>query len=88
MNHTRNTQTSIHGHEIIHLIHDAAVPFTRTTLEAEVRLRFGPEVRFHTCCAEAMTLEQLLQFLIFRGKVVEREGRLHAVMARVCSDED
>jgi probable metal-binding protein len=78
---------TVHGHEIIHLIHHSSPALTRIGLETEVRARFGPEARFHTCSAGAMTLDQLLQFLMSRGKVVEQDGRLHAVMANVCEGE-
>ncbi len=77
---------SIHGHEIIHLIHGAQPPLTRSGLDAEVRARFGPGARFHTCSAQAMTLDQLLLFLIARGKVVEIDGQLRAEMAEVCEN--
>lgn len=80
-------QQSIHGHEIIHLIHEAAVPFTRESLSTEVRRRFGAGARFHTCSAGGMTLDQLLQFLIQRNKVVLREGRLQTVMENVCDHD-
>lgn len=80
--------TSIHGHDVIHLIHDAGGTLTRATLAQEVRQQFGPEARFHTCSAGGMSLDDLLAFLISRGKVVERDGKLAVQMAEVCGHGD
>jgi len=81
------TSTSIHGHDVIHLINDAAPPLTRTALVAEVAARYGVEPRFHTCSAGGMTLDDLLAFLLSRDKVVERDGRLYVNFGEVCGGE-
>lgn len=78
---------TVHGHEIIHLIRDASPALTWEQLRTEAERRFGAEARFHTCSAEGMTLGELLEFLLIRGKVIQQEGRLHAVMSNVCSHE-
>ena len=80
------TAPSIHGHEIIHLVHEAeeASAFTPDALVADVRRRFGPDARFHTCSPGSMTIEQLLEFLLSRGKVVLRSGRLYTDFSKVC----
>lgn len=75
---------SIHGHEVLHLIQAAPNPLTRETLESAIIARFGTDPRFHTCAGGALTLEQLLAFLIAKSKVVEREGRLSIVAENVC----
>jgi probable metal-binding protein len=78
---------TIHGHEVIHLIHNSSPALTRAGLGEEIQARFGPETRFHTCSAGGMTLDQLLQFLMSRGKIVEQDGRLHAVADKLCQAE-
>jgi probable metal-binding protein len=91
MSNTATDSNSIHGHDVIHLVHQAAQaasPFTRQTLAAEISRRFGDGVRFHTCSAEGMTLDQLLAFLLMRGKVVERAGVLTVNIAEVCGHGD
>lgn len=94
-NTSTNTSTdtdavSVHGHDVIHLIHHAEPALTRASLAREVAARFGEQARFHTCSARGMTLGQLLQFLEAREKVVERDGRLYVLLGNVCShgDED
>ena len=76
---------SIHGHDLINLIHHAEPAFTRVGLAAAVAERFGPQPRFHTCSAAGMTLDGLLEFLLVRGKIVERDGRFYTDMSKVCS---
>ena len=78
---------TIHGHEIMRLIHGADRPMTRADLEREVAARFGPEARFHTCAREHMTLAELLEFLQHRGKVVEVDGYLRTDIGMMCDHE-
>jgi probable metal-binding protein len=77
----------VHGHEVLRLLHAAEAPLTRTQLAAEVRRRFGADARFRTCSAGGMTLDELLAFLVARGKVVEREGVLAADISQMCGDD-
>lgn len=81
------TTRSIHGHEIIQLIHEADPPLSRTDLIATVAKRFGPEARFHACVAENMNLDELLAFLADRGKVVKLNGRLRTDVGLMCDHE-
>ena len=80
-----DVQSSIHGHEIMHLIHDTKPRHTRATLAAAVAERFGVDATFHTCSATSLTLDGLLSFLIERGKVVEQEGQLMMNIAKMCN---
>lgn len=77
---------SIHGHDVLHMIHNAPQALTREALKAEVAARFGPDARFHTCSAGGFTLDELLTFLLARKKIVERDGRLSVLMENVCAD--
>ena len=80
------TGNSIHGHEVLHLVHHASPPLTRPALEAEAARLWGADARFHTCSSEGMPLGDLLDFLMSRGKIVERNGALGVEMGEVCSD--
>lgn len=85
----QNTETlqppeSIHGHDVLDILLSAPTPLRRAELTAEVNRRFGPDARFHTCSASAMTLDHLLMFLLTREKIVERDGRLSVNAANVC----
>jgi probable metal-binding protein len=59
---------SIHGHEVIEMIVSSGRPFTRSVLVAEIGGKFGPGARFHTCSAEGLTAEGLVEFLMAKGK--------------------
>ncbi|NOX53456.1 MAG: YecH family protein [Planctomycetes bacterium] len=78
---------SIHGHEIMRMIHAAETPMTRADLEREVTARFGPDARFHACAGQNMTLAELLEFLRHRGKVVEVDGYLRTDIGMMCDHE-
>lgn len=73
--------TSIHGHELMNWM----LPKGRMEQEAfwgEARALFG-EARFHTCSAEGMTLEQLVEFLAGKGKIA-REGTTIQLLVPAC----
>jgi len=82
------SQISIHGHEVMQLIHESTQPLTRAELTSRVKKRFGPNALFHTCADQAMTLDRLLEFLRHRGKVVEIDGRLRTDIGLMCDHSD
>lgn len=47
--------------------------FTRESLAAAIRQKFGPRARFYTCSASHLTPEELITFLEQRGKFVPRD---------------
>jgi len=58
----------IHGHEVMHMILDSGLTYSRESLAAAIIGRFGSDARFHTCSAENMTAAELIEFLSARGK--------------------
>lgn len=79
--------TSVHGHEIMQLIHEADPPLTREQLVEQVKQRFGEQVEFHACAGGGMTLDDLLDFLFQRGKVVEVDGQLSTDIGLMCNHD-
>lgn len=77
---------SIHGHEVMRLIHEAKPPLSRFALKAAVERRFGREASFHVCEGGGMTLDELLVFLKQRGKIIEAAGVLKVDMGQVCDE--
>jgi probable metal-binding protein len=65
---------SIHGHEVMRLMLERGGSFTRESLRDTVVGQFGAGARFHTCSAEDMTAEELIDFLAVMGKFVEADG--------------
>ena len=80
------SENRIHGHEVLHLVHHASPPLTHDQLRAEVARLWGPQVSFHTCSSEGLTLDELVDFLISRGKIVENQGLLKVEIGEVCSE--
>ena len=80
------TTENIHGHEILRLVSQTHPPLTRVALLQAAENRFGVAARFCTCSAADMTLPELLEFLLSRGKLVERDGCLYADLDRMCGD--
>ncbi len=75
---------SIHGHEVMKLIHESDPPLSRDELHRVVAERWGPQRQFHACVADRMTLDGLLRFLAARGKVVEADGVLRTDLGLMC----
>lgn len=77
-------ENRIHGHDVLdHMIASGAT-YTRESLAAAMRERFGTDARYHTCSAEGMTAEQLIAFLIARGKFCGSEAGFTVDPGRVC----
>jgi probable metal-binding protein len=62
--------SSIHGHEVMHMMLESDQQFTIASLQAAIANRFGKDARFHTCSAEDMTAVELIEFLTKKGKFV------------------
>lgn len=52
----------------MHMIADSGRVFSKAGLIAEIGAKFGETARFHTCSAENMSVSELVDFLIARGK--------------------
>jgi len=79
---------SIHGHEVIKMILAQEGPLDVAALEAKVTERYGTNVVFHTCSRSGMTLDELVDFLLSRGKALQSEDGIGIVRDRVCSNLD
>lgn len=77
---------SIHGHEVIRLLMETPKGRTRQDLLDEIASRFGSDAHFHTCAAQNMSAEQLVDFLEMRGKFVPVDGAMVVDTAHLCAD--
>jgi len=75
---------SIHGHEVIEMIQGAGRPFTRSGLVGAIGERFGAAARFHTCSAEGLSAEELVEFLMAKGKFFVAEEGMTLDPSKVC----
>jgi probable metal-binding protein len=69
------------------MILTAEPPYSRADLKEAVRRRFGESARFHTCSAQDMTLDELLQFLGSRSKLFEVAGEVRTSRGRLCNHD-
>lgn len=76
---------SIHGHEVMHMMLELGGTFTRESLKLAIDERFGASARFHTCSAQDMDAETLIEFLRQRGKFVEDGDGFNTEAERICN---
>ncbi len=77
----------VHGHAVLEMILDAPAPMTRHGVLSAAKARFGAEARYYTCSAAAMTIEDLLEFLVARRKISIADDVVTAYRERMCSHE-
>ncbi|WP_369433827.1 YecH family metal-binding protein [Psychromonas sp. MME1] len=70
---------SIHGHQVIDLVSNSEILFTTSTLKIAVAEQFGDDSLFHTCMDSNLTAEDLINFLVSKGKFIETEAGFIAV---------
>lgn len=69
----------------MHLVHESGEGMTRAELAQAAAERFGPDATFHACAGGNWSLDELLQFLASRGKLVEQpDGRLRTDIGLMC----
>lgn len=56
-----------HGHDVMHMMAGNSYADREELVKAIIE-RFGEDERFHTCSAEGMNAEELVDFLEARGK--------------------
>jgi probable metal-binding protein len=81
--------TSLHGHDVIRLIGAAPAPLTRPQIEEAITRQAGGGVSFHVCAGDGMSLDELLAFLMQRGKITQHaDGTFTADVALMCDHDD
>ena len=74
----------IHGHDVIAMMTAATEPYSRESLKAAIIGKFGADARFHTCSAENMNADAMIDFLAARGKFLENIGGIAINPEKVC----
>lgn len=59
--------------------------YTRASLREAIVTTFGADTRFHTCSAEGMDADQLIDFLEMRGKFVAEDQGFSLPADRMCN---
>ena len=76
---------SIHGHEVMHFMLEHGGQFTRESLAQAIATRFGADARFHTCSAQDMTADELIDFLAAKGKFVASAEGFNTQADKICN---
>ena len=77
-------EKQIHGHDVLDFMIASGETYTRVTLARAIVAKFGADARFHTCSAEAMTAEQLIDFLSAKDKFRAGENGFTVAIERIC----
>ena len=64
----------IHGHDVMEMMTASNQSYSKDSLREAIIGKFGADARFHTCSAENMTADELIEFLAQRGKFAENAG--------------
>ena len=81
------TTQSIHGHIVLNHILDLGGTESLSTLRQWAEASHGLDARYHTCSAQQLTYEGLLQFLLERNKIEVNGDRICVIAEHVCSHE-
>jgi probable metal-binding protein len=76
---------SVHGHEVLEAILAHSGPIPRAHLAAAMADAHGADARYHTCSAQDMTLDELLAFLLERGKISSEADGIVAHREEMCA---
>ena len=74
----------IHGHDVIEMMTSSNSLYSRDSLKAAIIAKFGADARFHTCSAEGMDADGMIDFLAARGKFMENASGLAINPDKVC----
>lgn len=75
----------IHGHEVLDMMQGNSYQTTEELRKAIIA-KFGTETRFYTCSAQDMTADELIDFLVSRGKFMPTDDSGFTVdMSKRCN---
>jgi probable metal-binding protein len=77
--------SEIHAHAVLNDLIDTKFTGSRDDLLQRIEGRFGAAASFCACSAEGMSVQQLVDFLVAREKLVVSEGGTYALnISEVC----
>jgi probable metal-binding protein len=79
---------SVHGHIILQAIIDAGGQLPLEELRTIASSRHGGDATYHTCSAQGMSFDGLIEFLTSRKKTQIEEGRISVFVENMCEHGD
>ena len=77
----------IHGHEVMEMMANSGLSYTKESLQEAIGEKFGNDARFFTCSAENMTPVELIVFLEGCGRFFVNKNGLSTDHSKICSHE-
>ncbi len=77
---------SIHAHQVLKAF--AGKQDSQENLLKAITNQFGHNARFHNCCGNEMSAEQLLAFFQEKGKLIETQTGVFTVNHQTCDHSD
>ncbi len=74
----------IHGHQVMEKMLETGKVYTKETLLQDIENWFGKDVRFFTCFGRGLTPEELIDFLLSKGKFSQVEGGFKMEPSKTC----
>lgn len=75
---------SIHGHQVMEMMMQSDKVLDKAALIAEIAIKFGEETRFHTCSANDLSADELIQCFSSKGKFVETSEDISMAQSHHC----
>lgn len=82
------TTPSIHGHKLLNHILDLGGSEPCDELRSWASSTHGLDAQYHTCSAQGLSFDSLLQFLLDRNKIEISDNRVRVIADHVCSHDD
>jgi len=75
-----------HAHEVMRMMLETDIGYSRESLAAAIVERFGEDARFYACSMRDMNVGQVINFLETRGKFIARADGFNTAPDRICMD--
>ena len=75
----------IHGHEVMHMMANSGLSYTRESLREAIHTQFGAATTYFTCSSDRMNADQLMDFLQSKGKFHPTEGGFGLDKDQICN---
>lgn len=73
----------LHAHEVLHMMEGNS--YSEVSLKEAIINKFGAEQRFYACSADDMNVDELIEFLKYKGKFMPAEEGFTVDISKVCN---
>lgn len=73
----------LHAHEVLHMMEGNS--YSEASLKEAIIKQFGKDQRFYACSAENMNIDELVEFLKQKGKLMPLNDGFTVDVTKVCN---